>query len=101
MPRIEPLYPVDRIVRFRTMTSPTYCRGHVERVATTCAMLMKYSSHDARGRIASGMPHPSAAGSVRDRAPRRADVGDGISYGPLPMSGQETKSKYKDTVVLP
>src|SRR5689334_2152566 len=32
---------------------------------------------------------------------RRADVDDGIGYGPLPMSGQETKSKYKDTVVLP
>src|SRR5215510_219137 len=24
-----------------------------------------------------------------------------IGYGPLPMSGQETKSKYKDTVILP
>src|SRR6476661_2333031 len=57
MPRIEPLYPVDRIVRFRTMTAPTYLRGQVERVDTTCAMLMKYSSHDARGRSSSGMRH--------------------------------------------
>jgi isoleucyl-tRNA synthetase len=33
--------------------------------------------------------------------PRRADGGDGIGYGGCLMSGQETKSKYKDTVILP
>src|SRR3954463_14691327 len=60
------------------MTEPTYLRGQVERVATTCAMLMKYSSHAARGRISSGMRH---------RTPRW--------YGPAPMS------QYKDTVLLP
>jgi hypothetical protein len=42
MPRIEPLYPVDRIVRSRTMTDPTNLRGQVDREATTCAMFMKY-----------------------------------------------------------
>src|SRR3954462_8760513 len=32
---------------------------------------------------------------------RRADGGDGIGYGHCLMSGPETKSKYKDTVILP
>src|SRR3712207_4061564 len=32
----------------RTMTAPTASRGHVERVATSCAMRMKYSSQDGR-----------------------------------------------------
>src|SRR5918997_2223196 len=34
----------------RTMTAPTASRGHVERVATSCAMRMKYSSQDGRAR---------------------------------------------------
>src|SRR5918998_6685926 len=34
-----------------TMTAPTASRGHVERVATSCAMRMKYSSHDGRARL--------------------------------------------------
>src|SRR5918993_256163 len=32
----------------RTITAPTASRGHVERVATSCAMLMKYSSQEGR-----------------------------------------------------
>src|ERR1700759_2173365 len=32
---------------------------------------------------------------------RGADGGGGIGYGRRSMSGQETKSKYKDTVILP
>src|SRR5437868_3119502 len=43
------------MVRLRTSTAPTYLRGHVERVATTCATLMKYSSQLARGLMSSGM----------------------------------------------
>src|SRR6266542_3610063 len=74
MPRIDPLYPVDKIVRLRTSTAPTYLRGQVERVATTCAMLMKYSSQDARGRMSSGISRCMVAASV---------------------------SKYKETVNLP
>src|SRR5918999_4684769 len=35
----------------RTMTAPTASRGHVERVATSCAIRMKYSSHDGRVRL--------------------------------------------------
>src|ERR687894_2783842 len=35
----------------RTTTAPTASRGHVERVATSCAMRMKYSSHDGRARL--------------------------------------------------
>src|SRR5690606_17702780 len=65
--------PVDKIVRLRTRTAPTYLRGHVERVATTCAMLMKYSSQLARGRLSSGI-RCMVCGSV---------------------------SKYKETVNLP
>src|SRR3712207_2915847 len=34
----------------RIMTAPTASRGHVERVATSCAIRMKYSSHDGRAR---------------------------------------------------
>src|SRR5882724_6138905 len=84
------------MIRLRTITAPTYLRGQVERVATTCAMLMKYSSHDARGRSSSAMPHPNSR-----RTRWRADGGGGIGYGRRLMSGQETKSKYKDTVILP
>src|SRR5215212_6382105 len=32
----------------RTITAPTARRGQVERVATSCAMRMKYSSHEGR-----------------------------------------------------
>src|SRR5215217_537487 len=32
----------------RTITAPTASRGHVERVATSCAMRMKYSSQEGR-----------------------------------------------------
>src|SRR4028119_1098299 len=32
----------------RTITAPTASRGHVERAATSCEILMKYSSHDGR-----------------------------------------------------
>src|SRR5215212_4629744 len=38
----------------RTITAPTARRGHVERVATSCAMRMKYSSHDGRVRLSAG-----------------------------------------------
>src|SRR4051812_27330691 len=47
----------------RTITEPTYLRGQVDREATTWAMFMKYSSHDAR---CSGM---------RDRLAETADCG--------------------------
>src|SRR5262245_49179581 len=80
------------MVRFFTMTAPTYLRGQVDRVATTCAMLMKYSSHDARGRGSDGsiMCRTVAPGEGADDAP---------CYSPRPaMSGQ---GKYKDTVNLP
>src|SRR4028119_1869108 len=32
----------------RTITAPTASRGHVDRVATSCEILMKYSSHEGR-----------------------------------------------------
>src|SRR5918997_2948062 len=32
----------------RTITAPTASRGHVERVATSCEIRVKYSSHDGR-----------------------------------------------------
>src|SRR5918998_2235707 len=35
----------------RTTTAPTASRGHVERVATSWAMRMKYSSHEGRARF--------------------------------------------------
>src|SRR4051812_23343767 len=83
-------------------------------------MLMKYSSHDARGRISSAMHHSTltahaagarscakltgSAGAARFTGGcggRRADGANRIGYGARPMSGPETKSKYKDTVILP
>src|SRR5215210_1136056 len=51
IPEGLPLYPVVRMRLSRTMTAPTASRGHVERVATSCAMRMKYSSHDGRVRF--------------------------------------------------
>lgn len=44
---MDPLYPVARIERSRTTTAPTNLRSQVERVATSRAMFMKYSSQDA------------------------------------------------------
>jgi len=54
MPRIEPLYPVDKIVLSRTITAPTNLRGQVDRLAVTAAMFMKYWSQETRP---SDMPH--------------------------------------------
>src|SRR5215208_3546547 len=44
----------------RTITAPTASRGHVERVATSCAMRMKYSSQEGRTLF-----RASAAGSLK------------------------------------
>src|ERR1700730_17355047 len=60
IPRIEPLYPVDRIVRSRTITAPTCLRGQVERDATCPAMFMKYVCQSTRCSVIAGiMPEPS------------------------------------------
>ena len=52
MPRIDPLYPVDKMVFSRTIAAPTNLRAQVDREATTLAMFMKYSSHEARSAMA-------------------------------------------------
>src|SRR6185295_19403752 len=55
----------------------------------------------AQGRLGSW---PTGAGAARFSTGcggRCADGGNRIGYGARPMSGQETKSKYKDTVILP
>ncbi len=41
IPRIDPLYPVERIMRSRTSNAPTCLRSHVEREETTRAISMK------------------------------------------------------------
>src|SRR5918995_835256 len=48
IPEGAPLYPVVSIRLSRTITAPTASRGYVERVATSCAMRMKYSSQEGR-----------------------------------------------------
>src|SRR5919107_1476065 len=48
IPEGLPLYPVVSILLSRTTTAPTARRGQVERVATSWAMRMKYSSHEGR-----------------------------------------------------
>src|SRR4051812_38477345 len=66
IPRMEPLYPVDRMVRSRTITDPTYLRGQVDREATTAAMFMKYSSQDTRwSAMTLVLPKPAAQASAR------------------------------------
>jgi hypothetical protein len=42
MPAGEPLYPVARIARSRTITAPTAARLQVERWAATRQICMKY-----------------------------------------------------------
>src|SRR5919107_5104713 len=50
----------------RTITAPTARRGHVERVATSCAMRMKYSSQEGRTFFrASWELEVSAVGSLK------------------------------------
>src|SRR5918995_6540477 len=50
----------------RTITAPTASRGHVERVATSWAMRMKYSSHEGRTFFrASWECEVSTAGSLK------------------------------------
>src|SRR5919202_5555633 len=48
IPEGLPLYPVVRIRLSRTISAPTASRGHVERVATSWAIRMKYSSQEGR-----------------------------------------------------
>src|SRR5262249_57969506 len=79
------------------MAAPTYLRGQVERVATTCAMLMKYSSHDARGRGASGW---LMRGSVACPPVYSAALMSGKDPKDAKPEGK-TKGKYADTVMLP
>jgi hypothetical protein len=62
MPRIDPLYPVDRMVFSRTTTAPTNLRGHVDRDATTLAMFMKYSSQEARSAMVISTKKPAETG---------------------------------------
>src|ERR687893_655113 len=51
----------------RTITAPTASRGHVERVATSCEILIKYSSHEGRTFLrASCSREVSTAGPGRD-----------------------------------
>src|SRR5918994_3362090 len=48
IPEGLPLLPVVRMRLSRTITAPTARRGHVERVATSWAIRMKYSSQEGR-----------------------------------------------------
>src|SRR5918994_7926660 len=48
IPEGLPLYPVVRMRLSRTITAPTASRGQVERVATSCAIRMKYSFQEGR-----------------------------------------------------
>src|SRR5215217_5339067 len=48
IPEGLPLLPVVRMRLSRTTTAPTARRGQVERVATSWAMRIKYSSHEGR-----------------------------------------------------
>src|SRR5512132_151238 len=70
-PRIDPLYPVERIVLSRTSTAPPCLRSQVARVATTRAMFMKYSSQLTRSSIG-----PPGAGhrTVGGRRPRQGEL---------------------------
>src|SRR5918999_3323192 len=49
----------------RTTTAPTASLGHVERVATSCAIRMKYSSHDGRARLVSASTSTLSKGSIQ------------------------------------
>src|SRR3954468_24479397 len=64
MPRIDPLYPVDRMVRSRTITEPTNFRGQVDREATTWAMFMKYWSQGTRSSMETVLPLRADGGAV-------------------------------------
>src|SRR5215813_5862191 len=105
------------MIRLRTITAPTYLRGQVERVATTCAMLMKYSSHVALGgRTSSAMLHPSSPARAacgrrrRDRLWSSSDVGPGDEveiqgYGhpagyPVPDAGRSGAARAGDPRAL-
>src|SRR5512142_1669349 len=70
-PRIDPLYPVERIVLSRTSTAPTCLRSQVARVATTRAMFMKYSSQLTRSSI---VPPGAGHRTVGSRRPRRGEL---------------------------
>src|SRR5918911_3691989 len=66
IPEGLPLYPVVRILLSRTTTAPTARRGQVERVATSWAMRMKYSSHEGRAFFrAACSPEVSTEGSLK------------------------------------
>src|ERR1044071_4509195 len=80
--------------------------GILARDARRCASPNDSNRGEARRAVARGEARRVAArGEARREGEiarlRRADGDGGVGYCPLPMSGQETKSKYKDTVVLP
>src|SRR5215203_6341473 len=66
IPEGLPLKPVVRMRLSRTITAPTARRGHVERVATSWAMRMKYSFQEGLSFFsASWELEVSAAGSLK------------------------------------
>src|ERR687894_503063 len=66
IPEGLPLYPVVRILLSRTTTAPTARRGQVERVATSWAIRMKYSSHEGRTLFSAACsPEVSTEGSLK------------------------------------
>src|SRR6266542_3103256 len=77
-PRIEPLYPVERIVRSRTITAPTCLRGQVEREATCWAMFMKYVCQSTRSLIRADYASRIAGRIALDMHKQRRVVVTGI-----------------------
>src|SRR5271155_5478161 len=70
----------------RTMTAPTNLRSHVDRVETSRAMFMKYSSQETRTRLGSeGSASPGRDGS---RESTRRPLGrDEREHKPAPGAG--------------
>src|SRR5712664_216269 len=64
-PRGVSLYPVVRTMRSLTITAPTLRRTHVERVEASCAIRMKYVSHEGllMGRTSFGSGSAAALAS--------------------------------------
>src|ERR687893_2964137 len=66
IPEGLPLYPVVSILLSRTTTAPTARRGQVERVASSWAIRIKYSSHEGRPLFSAACsPEVSTEGSLK------------------------------------
>src|SRR5215831_12831320 len=99
IPRMLPLYPVERMVRSRTTTAPTCLRSQVARVATCFAMSMKYWSHELLAM--EGLNHPPPTSAPPRRLSKRAGARQRPGSARVTLADQEEDGFLRAGVAVP